>query len=69
MQKNSLLLLFLGISFSFDVSSQKTKVEEVKVICENLPFNEKPVVAVAPFKIAVNASVGAGLSDMLMTGC
>lgn len=47
--------------------AQKTKVEEVPKVCENISFNEKPVVAVAPFKIAAGeAQVGSGLSDMMM---
>lgn len=48
--------------------AQKTKVEQVKKICENLNPDEKPIVAVAPFKYAAANStpVGTGLSDMLM---
>lgn len=53
---------------SFSSIAQKTKVEQVKQICENLKPGEKPIVAVAPFKYAAanSAPVGTGLSDMLM---
>lgn len=65
---NRIFLLLLCTCTSLIVLSQKTKVETVKVICENLPKSQKPIAAVAPFKYASanGAPVGTGLSDMLM---
>jgi curli biogenesis system outer membrane secretion channel CsgG len=61
-------LLLLCVCTCMIAFSQKTKVEKVKVICENLAHAQKPIAAVAPFKYAAanSASVGTGLSDMLM---
>lgn len=71
-----IFLLLLCSCTCMILFSQKTKVEKVKVICENVAFAEKPIAAVMPFKYgaANNAGIGTGLSDMLMnalfnTGC
>ncbi len=67
MTKFTFLTLFVLLSGSL-AQAQKTKVEAVAKICDNLPLSEKPIVAVAPFKIGASdvATVGTGLSDMLM---
>lgn len=57
--------------------AEKTKVEQVKKICEGLALADKPIVAVMPFKIAIReapSQVSHGLPDMLdnalvNTGC
>lgn len=71
-----ILYLLLFTASGVIAFSQKTKVEKVKIICENLSQSQKPIAAVLPFKYASanGANVGVGLSDMLMnalfnTGC
>lgn len=63
-----IFLLLMCVCTGLIVFSQKTKVEKVKVICENLTKGQKPIAAVAAFKYASanGAPVGTGLSDMLM---
>ncbi|MEP7144022.1 MAG: CsgG/HfaB family protein [Ferruginibacter sp.] len=70
-------VLFFAGKINAQDKPRKTKVEEVKKICEGLAFAEKPIVAIMPFKIAAagaDRAVGTGLPDMLVnaifnTGC
>lgn len=70
-QKNAFFLLFcLGLIIQpFGIFAQKTKPEEIKNRCEEVPLNERPRVTVSKFKITnskVQNRLGEELPTMLM---
>lgn len=63
------ILISIMLLFTIQLNAQKTKLQEVKRVCEGLSPAEKPIVAVMQFKMAApgaDQAVGTGLPDMLM---